>query len=160
MSVWDLPHAALGRGEGERGEKREGGGDEVTGRVGTPHRVSEDAGDVARSLPAPPRASMRRARVSTSMNKSPLGHTLLLPAIEIGAAGSGPLAEVTNTSPMGSNKDVEVRLEKLVLNETTTQTRTASLRSPSRRLGPRRRMSPATSSPTAKGGAYRVVPLA
>lgn len=140
------------RERGERGEKREGLMEESIGRAGTPVRVSEDTTlDMARSLPAPPRASKRRARISTSMPKSPLGVSSLLPAIEIAV----PLGDSTNTQSFARRDGVE----KMARNDTIV-TKTPPPRSPSRRLGPRRKMSPATSSPTAKGGGYRVAPLA
>ena len=157
LSAWNLPQATAMRDcrvEREREQKREVG-EEVVGRARTPSRLSEKVGEV-RSLPAPPRASKSKARISTSMPKSPLGTTSLLLAVEVGVLG-----QVTNTSGV-SSKDGGDKVEKVVLNQTAGVIRTP--RSPSRRLGPtRRRTSPAASSPTcalAKGLGSRVAPLA
>ena len=132
MSAWEL--------QPDRRQPRPVGRDaEVAETEGTTTpRLSEEVGDgPLRSLPAPPRASKRRARVST-----------LLPAATIHPARmekKAPLGDSTNTHTQVSRSDMP-SLDKLVLAD----------ESPARRvLGRRLR-----ASPQPKHAVARCVPLA
>lgn len=121
-------------------------------------RLEEEGTDTTvtsslRSLPAPPRASKRRARISSSSTKS----QPRLPAMDIAAPRSSTaLSDLTNTRGQGQGHELP-NLEKLVLDEACSRTRqlqmTPPRSSPSRRLGPRRKLS-------VKSSPQRIAPLA
>ncbi|SPO20481.1 uncharacterized protein UTRI_00878_B [Ustilago trichophora] len=136
-------------------------------------RMSEDVpqdtdlGSRLRSLPAPPRASKRRARISTSSHSRPTSPLAppLLPSVDITHPNSrSVLSNLTNstTDNVRSSEGDLPNLDKLMLDERPSRNKGQLQMTPppplvgSRRLG-RRRLSSATTNSVGRGSPGRGV---